>query len=121
MTPGRDCVGSGHAAGDRVLGAQFALPCPSMDDNELRPPTVSSAKETGLVLDVAAVGIDDPAAPAYVRCTDGRTFRLPDPLFEWATTLIDLHYRHRIAGNPSMFPTQIEFGTRGGGMYAELL
>jgi hypothetical protein len=92
-----------------------------MDETELRPPTVSSAKDTGLVLDVAAVGIDDPAAPAYVRCTDGQTFRLPEPLYEWATALIDAHHKLRVAGNPSMFPIQIEFGTLDGGMYAELL
>ncbi|WP_040689587.1 hypothetical protein [Nocardia vinacea] len=92
-----------------------------MDEIELRPPVVSSRRHTGLILDVDALSVDDPTAPVYIRCTDGARFRVPDPLYEWATTLIDTNHQHRSAGNRSMFPIQIEFGTLEGGMYAELL
>jgi hypothetical protein len=93
---------------------------------ELDLPVIAAEQETGLVLDVAAVGIDGAGLltgtePAYVRCTDEKTYRLPESLREWASTLVAMHLAHRQAGNPSMFPCRIEFGVLNGGAYAELL
>ncbi|WP_433759516.1 hypothetical protein [Nocardia sp. CA-135398] len=98
-----------------------------MDDIELQPPSVVSEKDTGLVLDIAAVGLHNPLGLAgeptyaYVRCTDDTTYRLPAPLQEWATSMIAVNHVHRAAGHQSLFPGQIEFGILNGGMYAELL
>lgn len=92
----------------------------------LELPVIASEHETGLVLDVAAVGVDGAglvtgAEPAYVRCTDAKVYRLPESLREWASTLVAMHLAHRQAGHPSMFPCRIEFGVLNGGAYAELL
>lgn len=92
-------------------------------DLALDPPEVASAKDTGMLLDVAAVGIDQPATIGrpYLRLTDGTTYQVPDPLTEWAITLIAVHQQHRATGNETIFPCQIEFGILHGTMYAELL
>jgi hypothetical protein len=98
-----------------------------MDDIDLHPPAVASGAHTGLVLDVAAVGLRNPLAldpeqtHAYIRCTDGLTYRLPAALQQWAITVIGAQYARRGAGNRSMFPGQIEFGVLDGGVYAELV
>lgn len=89
-------------------------------------PTIASERETGRILEVAAVGIDGAglftgAEPAYVRCTDGKTFLLPESLRDWATTVVTTHLVHLKEGNPSLFPCRIEFGVLGGRAYAELL
>jgi hypothetical protein len=89
-------------------------------------PVLASEQETGIVLDVAAVGIDGAGLltgteSAYVRCTDEKIYRLPESLREWASMLVTMHLAHRQAGHPSMFPCRIEFGVLGGGAYAELL
>ena len=92
----------------------------------LELPVIASEQETGLVLDMAAVGIDGAglitgAEPAYVRCTDQKLYRLPQSLREWASTVVAMHLAHRQAGHPSMFPCRVEFGILNGGAYAELL
>lgn len=92
----------------------------------LELPVIASEREAGLVLDVAAVGVDGAGLvtgtePAYVRCTDEKIYRLPESLREWASTLVAMHLSHRQAGHPSMFPCRIEFGVLNGGAYAELL
>ncbi|MGQ4599331.1 hypothetical protein [Nocardia sp. R6R-6] len=98
-----------------------------MDDIELRPPTVASAKHTGLVLDIAALRIHNPLARPdeatypYIRCTDRRVLRLPEPLYRWATETIALDHATHAAGTPPLFPGQVEFGILDGIMYAELL
>ncbi|MEU7632153.1 hypothetical protein AB0B25_19285 [Nocardia sp. NPDC049190] len=98
-----------------------------MDDIELQPPTVASAKQTGLVLDIAALDIHNPlAGPGeitypYIRCTDHRVLRLPQPLHRWATDTIALNHAQRATGATPLFPGQIEFGILDGTMYAELL
>lgn len=89
-------------------------------------PVIASERETGLVLEVAAVGIDGAdlltdTEPAYVRCTDETTYRLPESLRDWASTLVTMHLAHRQVGHESMFPCRIEFGVLNGGAYAELL
>jgi hypothetical protein len=89
-------------------------------------PVIAAEHETGLVLEVAAVGVDGAGVTTgegapYVRCTDRRTFRLPESLRPWASTLVSVHLAHRQAGNRSMFPCRIEFGVLNGGAYAELL
>ncbi|MFQ6398806.1 hypothetical protein ACLMAJ_35880 [Nocardia sp. KC 131] len=98
-----------------------------MDDLELQPPTVASARHTGMVMDVVAIGLADPLAAAdettrpYIRCTDNTIFRLPKPLHDWAFTVITATDAHGAARHPAMFPRQIEFGILDGTMYAELL
>ncbi|MGN5382384.1 hypothetical protein ACQ4WX_50135 [Streptomyces lasalocidi] len=92
----------------------------------LELPVIASEEETGLVLDVAAVGVDGTglftgAESAYVRCTDEVVYRLPESLREWASTLVAMHLAHRQAGHPAMFPSRSEFGILNGGAYAELL
>ncbi|WP_406274809.1 hypothetical protein OH799_01895 [Nocardia sp. NBC_00881] len=98
-----------------------------MDDIELQPPTVASAKQTGLVLDIADLDIHNPlAVPGettypYIRCTDHRVLRLPRPLHRWATDTIALNYAQHASGAVPLFPGQVEFGILDGTMYAELL
>ncbi|MDH6280983.1 hypothetical protein [Prescottella agglutinans] len=90
----------------------------------LRPPTISSEDETGLVLDVATVGVSDTgfvdgSGHPYVRCTDGKYFRLPEALRDWATASIAEHRALVQTGNGKLFPSSIEFGVFNGGMYAQ--
>ncbi len=98
-----------------------------MDDIELQPPRVASDKHTGLVLDIDILALHHPLplagedTHAYIRCTDGTTYRLPAALQDWATTVIAAHYAHKAAGKPLIFPGQIEFGILDGTVYAELL
>ncbi|MGK8524359.1 hypothetical protein ACRS6B_23650 [Nocardia asteroides] len=98
-----------------------------MDDIELQPPTVASAKHTGLVLDIATLAIHNPlAGPGettypYVRCTDHRVMRLPEPLHRWATETIALNHTQHATGALPLFPGQVEFGILDGTMYAEVL
>jgi hypothetical protein len=98
-----------------------------MDDIELQPPRVASDKHTGLVLDIDTLALHNPLplagedTHAYIRCTDGTTYRLPAALQDWATTVIAAHYAHKAAGKPLIFPGQIEFGILHGTVYAELL
>ncbi|MBF6301132.1 hypothetical protein [Nocardia amamiensis] len=98
-----------------------------MDDIELQPPTVASPKHTGLVLDIAALSIHNPlAGPGeitypFIRCTDHRVLRLPEPLHRWATETIALSHATHAAGAPPLFPGQVEFGILDGIMYAEIL
>ncbi|WP_227997834.1 hypothetical protein [Nocardia australiensis] len=98
-----------------------------MDAIELEPPKVASPKHTGLVLDVATIGLGNPLAlpgestQPYIRCTNHTVLRLPDPLHDWATTVIATTHTHRAEGWPPIFPGQIEFGILDGAMYAELL
>ncbi|WP_040786160.1 hypothetical protein [Nocardia pneumoniae] len=98
-----------------------------MDDIELQPPTVASPRHTGLVLDIATLSIHNPlAGPGeitypYIRCTDHRVLRLPEPLHRWATETIALEHATHAAGAPPLFPGQVEFGILDGIMYAEIL
>ncbi|MEV6102122.1 hypothetical protein [Nocardia sp. NPDC051981] len=89
----------------------------------LQPPTIASAQEKGMILDVAALGRHDPlgADIPYVRATDGWMFELPEELWEWATFVIGGNVHNLQAGYPSEFPCRIEFGVRDGRMYAEML
>ncbi|MET8778927.1 hypothetical protein ABZV58_28310 [Nocardia sp. NPDC004654] len=98
-----------------------------MDNVELDPPVVAAPNRTGLVLDVAAVGLVNPLAIGeepirpYIQCTDARVFLLPTALHDWAIDVIAQHHACLSAGETPMFPRQIEFGVLDGGLYAELL
>ncbi|WP_433560630.1 hypothetical protein ACQP1O_23420 [Nocardia sp. CA-151230] len=89
----------------------------------LDPPMIASPEETGLILEVAAVGILDPAGAdlIYVRTTNGTQYQLPEVLREWATTAIGANLLSVQAGEPSEYPRPIEFGIFDGHVYAELL
>ncbi|MFE3990058.1 hypothetical protein ACFXPR_36770 [Nocardia tengchongensis] len=89
----------------------------------LQPPTIASAQEKGMILDVAALGRHDPlgADIPYVRATDGWMFELPEELREWARFVIGGNPHNPQRGYPSQFPCRIEFGVREGRMYAEML
>jgi len=89
-------------------------------------PTIISSGQTGVALDVAAVGFagdghmsDD--KPAYVRLTDGSVKLLPEGLRPWARGVIASNLDLREAGEASMFPCRIEFGIINGEAYAEVL
>ncbi|MFJ9369935.1 hypothetical protein ACIRRA_36725 [Nocardia sp. NPDC101769] len=89
----------------------------------LQPPTIASAREKGMILDVAALGRHDPlgADIPYLRATDGWMFQLPEELREWATGVIGGNLHNLEAGYPSEFPRRIEFGVLDGRVYAEML
>ncbi|MEU4414873.1 hypothetical protein ACIBEH_05580 [Nocardia salmonicida] len=95
--------------------------------DELQPPCVTSDKHSGLVLDIDTLALHNPLplagedTHAYIRCTDGATYRLPAALQDWATTAMAAHYAHKAAGKPLLFPGQVEFGILHGTVYAELL
>ncbi|MTE15185.1 hypothetical protein [Nocardia aurantiaca] len=88
----------------------------------LKVPVLASAEEKGLVLDVAAVGIENPATTGrvYVRLTDGSSYHVPDGLTDWAIALLGVQQNQR-AEDMSLFPCKVEFGVRDGRMYAEIL
>ncbi|WP_028478420.1 hypothetical protein [Nocardia sp. CNY236] len=98
-----------------------------MDDIELQPPTVASATHTGLILDIAALEIYSPLSGAdglgypYIRCTDHRVLRVPEPLHQWAADTIALEHARHATGARPLFPGQVEFGILDGTMYAEVL
>ncbi|MFQ6331089.1 MULTISPECIES: hypothetical protein [unclassified Nocardia] len=98
-----------------------------MDEIELQPPTVASPRHTGLIVDVADVGLGNPMAATgeptrpYIRCTDSTLLQLPEQLHDWAITVIATTHAHLATRHPTMFPRQIEFGVLDGAMYAELL
>ncbi|WP_433662554.1 hypothetical protein ACQPW1_10605 [Nocardia sp. CA-128927] len=73
------------------------------------------------VLDICVVFSASSTGTPYLRCTDGTTYRLPSALQEWATTVMGANHALKAAGNPSLFPGQVEFGVLHGGVYAELL
>ena len=88
-------------------------------------PTIISTGEDGVVLEVASVGFagggytsDD--KPAYIRLTDGSMKLLPEDLRPWARATIGDELALREAGEPSMFPCRIEFGSSDGTDYARL-
>ena len=90
----------------------------------LHPPTISSEDETGLVLEVAAIGVSgtgfvDGSGHPYVRCADGKYIRLPETLRNWATDMIAAHQALAQSGNGKLFPSSIEFGVFNGGVYAQ--
>ncbi|MFE3795600.1 hypothetical protein [Nocardia tengchongensis] len=89
----------------------------------LEPPMVASPQQTGMILDVAAIGIHDPAGAdtLYLRATDGARYQLPEQLRDWATGMIGANLITLQAGEPSAFPRRIEFGILDGHMYAEML
>ncbi|WP_433560410.1 hypothetical protein ACQP1O_22150 [Nocardia sp. CA-151230] len=89
----------------------------------LEPPMIASPQQTGMILDVAAVGIYDPAGAdtLYLRSTNGVRYQLPEQLRDWATTVIGGNLHAVAAGRPSAFPCRIEFGILDGHMYAEML
>ncbi|WP_433560549.1 hypothetical protein ACQP1O_22970 [Nocardia sp. CA-151230] len=89
----------------------------------LQPPTIASAQEKGMILDVAALGRHDPlgADIPYLRLTDGWMFQLPEELREWARVVIGGNWHAGAAGYPSHFPCRIEFGVRDGRVYAQML
>jgi hypothetical protein len=89
-------------------------------------PTIISSGQTGVALDVAAVGFagdglttDD--KPAYVRLADGSVKLLPEALRPWARGVIAADLDLRETGEASMFPCRIEFGVIDGEAYAEVL
>lgn len=96
-------------------------------DSDLYPPTIALPQQTGLILEISAVGWHNPLAArgepsyAYVRCTDGHTIRLPTALQEWATGLLAANRARRAAGEPSLLPARIEFGVLDDRTYAEIL
>ncbi|MFC9897978.1 hypothetical protein ACFVMC_30165 [Nocardia sp. NPDC127579] len=92
-----------------------------MTDCVLVPPVVESAGQTGIILDVERLSVDDPAESVSLLCTDGARLRIPDSLFGWAASVIDDNFKRRAEGSPSLFPVQIEFGTLNGMIYAEVL
>ena len=99
---------------------------PSALADMLDLPTVISQGQTGVVLDVAAVGFagDDLVAddrPAYIRLTGGSVKLLPEGLRQWARGIITRDLDLRAAGEASLFPCRIGFGVTDGGAYAELL
>lgn len=76
------------------------------------------------MLDVAAVGVSgsgfiDGSGHPYVRCTDGRYFRLPEGLRSWAVESIAMHQSLVQIDNRRLFPSSIEFGVFEGRIYAE--
>ena len=95
-------------------------------------PTAISNGQTGVALEVAAVGFagagdgdgaDTEAGtegrPAYVRLTDGSVKLLPEGLRPWARSVIASEAELRTAGEPSAFPRRVEFGIADGAEYAE--
>lgn len=88
-------------------------------------PVISTVEQTGLVLDVASVGVtgpgfgDVPAAAPYLRCADGQHFRLPEALRDWAIDSVATHHALEQTGCGPMFPSKVEFGIFNGGAYAQ--
>lgn len=86
-------------------------------------PTITSADETGLVMDIAAVGhyAIDQGNYAYVRTTDGTTWRLPEALTDWALHSIGANLVANEAGATSMYPCPVEFGILDNRPYADYI
>ncbi|MBF6171009.1 hypothetical protein [Nocardia blacklockiae] len=85
----------------------------------LEPPTVASADDTGLILEVVDVGITEPAITGhpYLRLADGTVYRVPTPLTDWAITFIAASRRP----GQELLPARMEFGVVDGEMYVEVL
>ncbi|WP_227979832.1 hypothetical protein [Nocardia spumae] len=89
-------------------------------DPAFDPPVVASASDTGVVLDVAGIGIHDPigVADLYLELADGTRRQLPAPLRDWAITMLATHGRHTAIDELPVFPCRVEFGVLHGRMYA---
>ena len=99
---------------------------PSALADMLDLPTVISQGQTGVVLDVAAVGfagddLPDDDRPAYVRLAGGSVKLLPVGLRPWARAVVTRDLELRAAGDTSLFPCRIGFGITDGAAHAELL
>ncbi|MGW5571082.1 hypothetical protein ACWEVD_07735 [Nocardia thailandica] len=98
-----------------------------MNDIDIELPTVTSAQDTGLVLDIDGVRLRNPLALAgedsYACVCDssGRSYRLPAELEAWATEILDAHYALIAAGLPAVFPCRVEFGIRDAAVFAKVL
>jgi hypothetical protein len=91
----------------------------------LAPPIVASKSETGLMLEVCALGpvpeIKRMKHYAVIQTTDGDLLRLPDELFNWA---LDTARAIIVGGGNEpvkLLPAQVEFGVLDGRTYAEIL
>ncbi len=83
-------------------------------------PVLESPQAKGRVVEVARVATAPATAGseplAWIETADGRAFRLPDSLREWASTALAVALT---LDNP--FPASVEFGLLAGDDYAEIL
>ena len=93
-----------------------------MDDLVLDPPTVASEADTGVVLDVAGIGIEDPIGTGvpYLLLADGTRRLLPEALRDWAIALLADCAHPTADDRAPVFPCRVEFGVLDGHTYAAL-
>lgn len=113
-----------HATRGGRLGAVNGLAARFFGmERALEPPTIGSPNETGMILDVAAVEIRDPAGDGdlLIRLTNATEYLVPPDLRDWAMLFIENEQHLLASGHASMLPCKIEFGILRGRAYAEVM
>ncbi|MFF2618569.1 hypothetical protein [Kitasatospora sp. NPDC058046] len=82
-------------------------------------PTVATEEGRGIVLHIASLGIV--TGQAYMLCTDGKIYLVPDSLRMWADNARVTDELRQRQGKPPLFPCQFEFGVFNGKAFAEYI